>query len=481
VGASSEPVEPARPKTRRLFADLSPVRSNPAFRRLWIGWAVSALGSQLAIVAVAYQTYTLTHSTFMVGLIGLIQLVPSLVGSLWGGSLADAKDRRAILIGAQFALAAASGGLAINATFRHPSLGVIFGCIVCASAFQAVNLPSRSAIVSQIVAREELASASALMGITNQLALIAGPALAGILIATVGVASAFEVDTATFGAVLLAAVALPRIPPIDGGSPMGVRSVVEGLQYAKRNRFLISLLVVDFNSMVFGMPKAVFPALGLHVYRGGAGTVGLLYSAAGIGALVASMCSGWVGQVHYRGRAVVACMVVWGVAIGLVGLIPIAAIGVALLAIAGGADMIGGIFRNTIWQTTVPIRFQGRLAGVFYGSAIGANSVGDGEAGVAASIDGPLFALWSGGALSLLGIVVVLVRYPELWRSTGHDLVDFDDDGDEPSGSASADVAFADTTPVNGVSGGSAEGIGRPRLLQRRARARRTVGETTGR
>jgi MFS family permease len=411
----------------KLLADLSPIRRHPAFRNLWLGSAVSSLGRQLTAITVAYQTYLLTHSTLIVGLVGLVQLAPSVLGSLWGGSLVDAKDRRLVLIGSQVGLALASAGLMLNSTVLRPSLGLIFGCIVLSAGFQAVNYPAQSSIVAEIVPREEIPSASALTGIVSQFALIVGPAIAGVLIATVGVATAYEIDTASFALVLMTSLSLPRLPASSDGASVGVRSVLEGLRYSRRNRFLVSLLVVDFSSMVFGMPKAVFPALALSVYRGGPGVLGLLYSAPAVGAFLASALSGWVRHVHYRGRAVVACMAAWGIAIALLGFIPVLWVGLVLLAIAGAGDMIGGVFRIAAFQTTVPSRFQGRVAGVFYGSAIAANSVGDGEAGVAATIGGSQFAIWSGGLLSLVGIVAVLWRYPDLWRSAGHDVVEFDD------------------------------------------------------
>lgn len=396
-----------------------------------MGQAVSNVGNQLTVVAVSYQTYLITHSTFMVGLIGLVQLGPSLFGSLFGGSIADAVDRRRVVICAQVALAASSTGLFLNSDLGHPTIGVLFLCVAASAGFQAVNNPSRAAIVAGIVPRDELASASALSGITNQTGLILGPALAGILIPAVGLKSLYAIDAIGFAAVLLAAFLLPKLQADQGGAPFGYRSVLEGLRYAKRNRFLMSLIVLDLSSMIFGMPKAVFPALALSVYHGGARSVGLLYAAPGIGALLASLFSGWVRHVRYRGRAVVICMVVWGVAISLLGFVPLLAVGALMLAVAGGADMTGTVFRSAIFQTTVPARLLGRLNGVFYGSAVSANALGASEAGVAASIGGSTFAVWSGGLLSLIGIVVVLWRYPELLGSTGHDVVDFDDDGVE--------------------------------------------------
>jgi predicted MFS family arabinose efflux permease len=252
-----------------------------------------------------------------------------------------------------------------------------------------------------------------------------------VLISTVGLKSLYAIDAVGFTAVLAAAFSLPRLKPGNGRTPFGVRSVIEGLRYARSNRFLTSLIALDLSSMIFGMPKAVFPALALRIYHGGAGDVGLLYAAPGIGALLGSLFSGWVRHIKFRGRAVVVCMVVWGVAIALLGFIPILAVGIGLLAVAGGADMIGTIFRSAIFQTTVPNRLRGRLNGVFYGSAVSANGLGATEAGVASVIGGTNFAIWSGGLLSLIGIIFVLWRFPELLRSTGHDVMEFDADGGE--------------------------------------------------
>src|SRR5665213_1382308 len=175
----------------RIFADLSPIRENRDFRRLWMGQSISNIGSQLTVVAVSYQTYLITHSTLMVGLIGLVQLGPSLFGSLFGGSIADAVDRRFIVICAQLALATTSAGLFLNTALGNPSLVLLFVCVAASAGFQAVNSPSRAAIIAGIVPRSELASASALSGITNQAGLSIGPAIAGVLIPTVGLKSLY--------------------------------------------------------------------------------------------------------------------------------------------------------------------------------------------------------------------------------------------------------------------------------------------------
>ena len=412
----------------RLLADLTPLREHRNFRNLWLGQAVSNVGNQMTVVGVSYQAYRITGSTFMVGLIGLVQLAPTLLGSMLGGAAADAVDRRRVLIGSQIAMAAASVGLVLNTVLGRPNIVWLFVCVAANAAFVQVNNPARSAIIASIVPKEQLASAAGLSSIMSQSALILGPAVAGVLITAVGLKSLYAIDAISYGAVLLASFSLPSLAPTGGGTPFGLKSVSEGLRYARGHRFLVSLVVLDMSSMIFGMPKAVFPALALHVYHGGAGTVGVLYSAPGIGALVASLLSGWAGHVRYRGRAVVWCMVAWGVAITLLGIVPVLGVGILMLAVAGGADVLGVVLRTASFQSTVPSRLLGRLNAVFFGSAVSANSLGAGEAGVAASIGGTNFAVWSGGVLCLAGILVCLWRFPELRRVTGYDVVEFDED-----------------------------------------------------
>src|SRR3984957_5280977 len=219
----------------RLFADLSPIRDNRDFRRLWMGQSISNIGNQLTVVAISYQTYLLTRSTLMVGLIGLVQLGPSLLGSLFGGSIADAIDRRRVIICAQIALALTSTGLFLNTALGRPTIAALFVCVAAASGFQAVNNPARGSIIAGIVAKEQLASASALSGITQQAGLILGPAPAGVLISTVGLKSLYAIDAVGFTAVLVAAFPLPKLQPGEGGTPFGIRSVIEGLRYARSN------------------------------------------------------------------------------------------------------------------------------------------------------------------------------------------------------------------------------------------------------
>jgi MFS family permease len=403
----------------RFVIDITPLRRSRYFLGLWTGQAVSGLGSQLTLVAVAYQVYGLTHSTLMVGLISLVQLGPLLAGALWGGTLADAVDRRKVLVLTQVAMALAVAGLVVNASLSHPAVWPLFVCSALGAGFQGVDWPARRAALPMLVKSEDVTAAIALQTSIQQLALVAGPALAGILIATIGLSAVYGINVATYGAAFIAAVLLPTLPPSGGGTRMGLRSMTEGFRHLRGERLLSATYWIDLNAMIFGMPRAVFPALAVHLYGGGAGVVGFLYAAPGAGALVGSLFTGWCSHVRHQGRAIAACVMAWGLTITLFGITPVLWIGLALLALAGAADVISAVFRQAVQQRTVPDRLQGRLSGTFFAVVAGGPRLGDVETGLAAAVGGPQFAVWSGGLACMMGVVVLLWRVPELWRDDG--------------------------------------------------------------
>ena len=403
----------------RFVVDVSPLRRYRHFRRLWAGQVVSGMGTQLTLVAVSFQAYSLTRSTLVVGLIGLAQLLPLLAGALWGGTLADAMDRKRVLVLTQVAMAAAVGGLVVNAGRPHPAVWPLFVCTAAGAGFQGVDWPARRAALPMLVDDRDVTAAIALQTTIQQLALVAGPALAGVLIATIGLGAVYGIDVATYGVALVAALLLPALVPSGGGTPMGLRSMTEGFRHLRRQRLLSATYWIDLNAMIFGMPRAVFPALGVGLFGGGAGTVGLLYAAPGAGALAGSLFTGWCTRVRHQGRAIAACVVVWGVTIALFGIIPVLWIGLTLLALAGAADVVSAVFRQAVQQRTVPEHLQGRLSGTFFAVVAGGPRLGDAETGAAAAVGGPQFAVWSGGLACVVGVGVLIWRVPELWRDDG--------------------------------------------------------------
>jgi MFS family permease len=400
---------------RSLFADITPLRRYPQFRRLWLGLLISSVGSQLTVVGVAFQAYVLTRSTLVVGLVSLVQLAPTLVGALGGGAIADSTDRRRLLILAQGMLATASAGLALNAFLPHPSLWVLFVATSASAAFSGLDFPTRLAVMPMLLPSEDLPSAYALQSLVTSVAVVVGPLVAGLIISALGLGAVYTADVISYGAALVAAIMLPALPPAGGGTPSGLRSVMEGLRFLRSEQLLAATFGLDLLAMTFGMPKAVFPALGVKLFHGGAGTVGLLFAAPGAGALLGSLLSGWAGRIRFQARALVFCMLGWGASIALFGVVPLLWVGLCLLALAGASDVFGTVFRIAILQRRTPDHMQGRLSGTFFGAAVAGNRLGDGESGFAAAIGGPRFAVWTGGVACVVGTLLYVWRVPRLW------------------------------------------------------------------
>src|SRR4051812_30430361 len=400
----------------KVLADVTPLRESRDFRALYGGQLVSFLGSQLTVVAVPLQVFQLTHSSLQVGLVSLVQLGPLIVGSLLGGSVADAYDRRRLLMLMQVLLALTSVGLAFNATGSHAALWPLYVMTALAAGFSGIERPARAAAVPSVVSQEQLPAAYALWQILLQVGAVAGPGLAGILVGTVGLSAVYWIDVATFGPAFAAAVAIRPLPPVGGGTKVGFASVAEGLRYVRGRRVLIGTFLIDINAMGFGMPRALFPALGYGFFHGGASTGGLLYAAPGAGALIGAVFTGWVSAVRRQGWAVIVAVVVWGAAIALFGLVPLLPLALLLLAVAGAADVVSAVFRNTILQTTVPDELRGRLSAVHIAVVTGGPRLGDAEAGVVASLTTPQFAVVSGGLASVAGALLIAWRLPEFAR-----------------------------------------------------------------
>ena len=404
----------------RFVVDIAPLRRHRHFRRLWVGQMVSGMGSQLTLVAVSFQAYALTHSTLIVGLIGL-----GATGAPAGrGPVGRHPGRR---LGPEDGSSSSprwpwrspSADSSLNASQSHPAVWPLFVCTAASAGFQGVDWPARRAALPMLVGPEDVTAAMALQTTIQQLALVAGPALAGVLIATLGLSAVYGIDVATFAVALVAAVLLPALVPAGGGTPMGLRSMAEGFRHLRSEKLLSATYWIDLNAMIFGMPRAVFPALGTRLFGGGAGVVGLLYAAPGAGSLVGSLFTGWCSRVRHQGRAIAACVVVWGATIALFGVIPVLWIGLVLLALAGAADVISAVFRQAVQQRAVPEHLQGRLSGTFFAVVAGGPRLGDAETGLAAAVGGPQFAVWSGGLACVAGVGVLLWRVPELWRDKG--------------------------------------------------------------
>lgn len=400
----------------RLLVDVGPLKRHSQFRRLWGGYVVSVLGSQLTVVALPYQVFRLTGSSFDVGLMGLAQIVPVLGGALVGGSIADAIDRRRVLLFAQSAMATCSALLCLNAFQAHPAIWPLYVLGATSAGFASVDSSSRSAVVATLLDRSEFAAGNALWQLLYQVGQVAGPALAGLLVAQVSIAAAYGLDAMTFLASLAAVASLHRLPPGEGGTSFGLRSMKQGLAFLRGHQVLQGTFVIDLNAMILGMPRALFPALGLLRFHGGAETVGLLYSAPGMGALIGALLTGWVTSVIHQGRAVLVAVTIWGLAIATFGVVPWLGPALVLLGIAGAADVISAVFRGTILQSETPEGLRGRLSSLHIAVVTGGPRLGDFEAGAVAALAGPEVSVISGGLGCVAGVALVGWLMPRLAR-----------------------------------------------------------------
>jgi MFS family permease len=399
---------------RRARPDLSPLRRSPEFRRLYAGQAASFAGSMITYVALPYQAYQLTRSSLVVGLLSVTEVVPLVIAALLGGALADAADRRRLILGAEIAGLAVAGALAANAAAWH-QVWLLFVLAVAGSFAGGMQRPSLDALVPQLVAPGDLAAAASLSGLLGNGAQVLGPLLGGTLIAAAGLPAAYLVDTASCLIGLAMYARLRSFPPEPEAGRPSLRGVAEGLRYVRGRRELLGTYLIDIAAMFFGAPYALFPAVAAR--WGGAAALGLLYAAPGIGALLISATGGWAGHVHRHGRAIALAVCGWGLAIAAFGLAPGLWWAVAALAVAGGADMISGIFRMTMWNQTIPSRLRGRLAGLEMISYTTGEPLGNLESGLAASLTGSVrIAIVSGGVACVAAAVIVAAALPMLWR-----------------------------------------------------------------
>ncbi|MCU0646451.1 MAG: MFS transporter [Gemmatimonadaceae bacterium] len=399
---------------RRLLPDLTVLGRAPAYRRILIGQAVSAVGSFVTMVALPYQVYTLTRSSFAVGMLGVAELVPLLGAALLGGAYADAHDRRRLVLASEIVLASASVLLAVNASLASPRLWALYVLAALASAASGFHRPALEAMVPRLVARDDIPAVAALRGAVGTAAAVGGPALGGVLLTTVGVSGTYVFDVLTFVVSLVAVWGVPAVPPADDAEPPSIARIGEGVRYARSRQELMGSYLIDFNAMLFGMPNALFPAMAERL--GGGAVLGVMYAAPALGAFLVSSTSRWTTRVSRYGAAIVLAASAWGVAIVGFGLASAAWVALLMLVCAGAADMVSALFRMSLWNQTIPDSYRGRLAGIEQISYMSGPMLGNAEAGLVASLTSVRTSVVSGGVLCVLGSVALAVLLPKFWR-----------------------------------------------------------------
>lgn len=409
------PREEPRSRFRRVALDLTPLRASRDFRLVWTGLLITSAGSQFTLVAVFVQVKDLTGSEVAVGGTGLAYLLGLIGGTLAGGAFLDAHDRRRMLMAAQGVLALGSGTLLTSALLGDPPLGLVYGGLVLLAAGSAIDGPTRNAMTPRLLGHELVPAAQALNQVVWNTSALVGPAIAGLVVAGAGVTAAYAVDLLSIVAMFVAATLLHPMPPIGERTGTGLTAIREGFAFARRHRLIMSTFVIDLVAMVFGSPRALFPFLIVDQFHRSPELLGLLFAAPAGGALLGALTSGWTGRVRRQGQAVIVSVIAWGVAIAAFGASGTWLwLGLAMLVVAGWADVISAIFRSTILQVSAPDHLLGRLSGIHILVVTGGPRLGDLEAGLMARLVTPSFSVISGGLACVVGTVLVALAYPEL-------------------------------------------------------------------
>jgi MFS family permease len=419
VEATERVVEAER---KSWVIDIRPLRVL-AYRRMWIGNGVAYFGFQFTSVAVPVEMFAITHSSGWVGLLGVAGLIPLLIFGLWGGAAADVVDRRRLLLISSSIAWVATLGFLLQAVLGVDSPILLLGLTAVQSAGFAISSPARQAIIPRIVPRDLVPAANTLAYTTTTAGGVLGPLAAGLIFGAystgAGVVVAFAVDAVLFTITFWATWRLPPIPPVildDAERPTaGLRGIIDGLRFLVTKPVLMMSFGVDIIAMVFAMPRALFPEVAEDRFGGGS-AVGWLFAAIAIGSVIGGLTSGWIGRVKRQGVALVIAVIGWGMAIGFSGFARSLWLMVLLLALAGAADLVSAVYRQSILQTFAPDRLRGRLQGVFTVVVAGGPRLGDLRAGATADFTGATGS-WAGGGFVAAGLALALaVTFPALLR-----------------------------------------------------------------
>lgn len=397
-----------------MLINISPLRRNPDFRWLYFGQFISIAGSMISYVAVPYQVYQLTHSNAIVGALGVVQFVPLILFGLLGGTYADRLNRMKLLVVSEVLMVLITLLFAWNSTLPVPSVAVIFILTAILQGLNGFHRPAMEALTQQIVEKKDYTSAGALSSFRYSMSAIAGPALGGIVIAYLGISCAYLFDAITFLVAIYCLLKMSKIPNAEPAKKSPLEDMKEGLRYAISKPELMGTYIVDIVAMLFAYPLALYPAM--SAAWGGADIAGWLFASMSVGALIATLFSGWCNNVRMRGRGVILSATLWGVFIIGTGFTHSFYWTFLFLTLAGGADMFSALFRKVIWNETIPNHMRGRLSGIEMISYMSGPLLGNARAGYIASKTSVSFSLYSGGLLCVLGVMLTAFLLPQFWK-----------------------------------------------------------------
>lgn len=397
-----------------MWIDLSPLKKNHDFRYLYFGQFVSFFGTMLSLVALPYQIYELTKSTLLVGMLGIVELVPLLMTAFIGGALADVMDRKKLLIWSEVGMSLGCLLLVANSLLGHPHIWLVFVIAGLMSGLSGLHRPSLDAMFPRLVKHEEIQAASILSSLRGTVGMIGGPAAAGLCISYFGLPITYGIDFLTFAVSLIALSRIKSMAPKEQQERPSLKSIGVALKYAVSRHELLGTYLVDFAAMVFAMPNALFPAISQTI--GGTKMLGWLYSAPAVGALIVTVFSGWTKNINRHGVAVIISASLWGLSMIAFGMASQVGLMLFFLALAGAADGVSGMFRLTIWNETIPDNIRGRMASLEMISYMSGPLLGNAYAGLIASVTSVHLAIVTGGSLCILGVILSSLILPGFWK-----------------------------------------------------------------
>ncbi|MGW2900496.1 MFS transporter [Streptomyces sp. NPDC001212] len=399
---------------RAVLPDLAPWKASRDFRRLWVSGLVTNFGSFLTFVALPVQLKELTGSAAAVGALGAVELVPLIVFGLYGGALADALDKRRLILWTEVGQGLLSAALLAGALLPHPAVWPLYVIAALCAALTSVQRPALDSLWPRIVAHEHLTAATALNSLRWTVGGVAGPAAAGVVVAYAGLSWAYAADVLTFAVSVVLVVRIAAQPATHEAAKPSLRTIAEGARYAWGRKELLGTYVVDLAAMFLAMPLAVLPFLADELDARWA--LGLMYAAVPLGSLLVSLTSGWTSRVHRHGRMVVLAALLWGLAVAAAGAVGNVWLVLLFLTVAGGCDMVSGVFRGAMWNQTIPDALRGRLAGIELLSYSAGPQLGQVRSGSFAAWWGVRASVWSGGLLCAGAVGLLALCLPGLMR-----------------------------------------------------------------
>jgi MFS family permease len=397
---------------RAMLPDLAPWRASRDFRRLWYAGLISNFGSFLTFVALPVQLKDLTGSAAAVGAIGAVELIPLLVFGLYGGALADAWDKRKLIVWTEAGQGLLSVALLLNALLPHPVVWPLYVVAALSSALVSVQRPALDSLWPRIVAHDHLPAAASLNSFRWTVGGVAGPALAGVVVAYAGLGWAYGADLLTFAVSVVLVVRIAASPASHEAAKPSLKAIAEGARYAWGRKELLGTYAVDLAAMFLAMPLALLPFLADELDADW--SLGLMYASVPLGALLVSLVSGWTARIHRHGRMVVLSAALWGLAIAAAGIMSNVWLVLLFLTVAGGCDMVSGIFRGIMWNQTIPDELRGRLAGIELLSYSVGPTLGQVRSGGFAAWWGVRTSVWSGGVLCAGAVGLLALCLPKL-------------------------------------------------------------------